>query len=160
VIDTATNTVTATVTVGHRPLGVAVHPEGKFVYVTNFTDNTVSIIDVLNNHTVINTIPVGLNPYGIAVNATGTFLYVVNSGANTVSAISLGQAFTTIIPVGVGPIGIAVSPSGANVYVANNLNNTLSVIDTATNAVKTTVTVGRNGTINLDSDISGQAALW
>ena len=35
VIDTATNTVTATVPVGGRPSGVAVTPDGAFVYVAN-----------------------------------------------------------------------------------------------------------------------------
>ena len=35
VIDTATNTVVATVAVGSNPIGVAVTPDGKHVYVTN-----------------------------------------------------------------------------------------------------------------------------
>ena len=35
VIDTATNTVTSTITVGHQPFGVAIAPNGKKVYVTN-----------------------------------------------------------------------------------------------------------------------------
>ena len=34
-IATATNTVTATVTVGSHPYGVAVTPNGLYVYVTN-----------------------------------------------------------------------------------------------------------------------------
>ena len=35
VISTATNTVTATITVGSYPLGVAVTPNGAYAYVTN-----------------------------------------------------------------------------------------------------------------------------
>ena len=35
VIDTATNTVVATVPVGSAPFGVAVNPAGTFAYVTN-----------------------------------------------------------------------------------------------------------------------------
>src|SRR5215475_15882686 len=35
VINTATNTVTTTIPVGHFPLGVAVSPNGAFVYVAN-----------------------------------------------------------------------------------------------------------------------------
>ena len=35
VIDTATNTVTATVNVGSGPFGVAVNPDGTKVYVAN-----------------------------------------------------------------------------------------------------------------------------
>ena len=38
VIDTATNTVVATVAVGNRPIAVAVSPNGQDVYVTNGND--------------------------------------------------------------------------------------------------------------------------
>jgi YVTN family beta-propeller protein len=44
VIDTATNTVTDTITVGDGPNGVAVSPDGTLVYVSNFGDDTVSVI--------------------------------------------------------------------------------------------------------------------
>ena len=49
VIDTETNTITATVPVGNWPYGVAVSPDGKKVYVTNDHDNTVSVIDTATN---------------------------------------------------------------------------------------------------------------
>jgi YVTN family beta-propeller protein len=62
VISTATNTVTQSITVGQGPTGVAVAPNGT-VYVTNFTDNTVSVI---SNNAVTTTIPVGLDPTGVA----------------------------------------------------------------------------------------------
>ena len=42
-IDTRSNTVTATITVGTYPLGVAVDPATGTVYVTN-RDGTVSVI--------------------------------------------------------------------------------------------------------------------
>jgi YVTN family beta-propeller protein len=45
VIDTATNTVTATVSVGTGLGGVAVTPDGSRAYVVNFVSNTVSVID-------------------------------------------------------------------------------------------------------------------
>jgi YVTN family beta-propeller protein len=43
VINTTTNTVTATVPVGIGPLGVAVDPAGMRVYVTNAGSDTVSL---------------------------------------------------------------------------------------------------------------------
>ncbi len=58
VIDTATNTVTATIPVGIDPYGVAVTPDGSKVYVANVGSNTVSVIDTATN-TVTATIPVG-----------------------------------------------------------------------------------------------------
>ncbi|MGC2225328.1 MAG: YncE family protein [Methylocella sp.] len=45
VIDTATNTVGATITVGSCTRGVAVTSDGKRVYVANEGDSTVSVID-------------------------------------------------------------------------------------------------------------------
>jgi len=45
VIDASTRTVTATVPVGQNPGGVAVDPGTHTVYVTNFDDNTVSVIE-------------------------------------------------------------------------------------------------------------------
>ena len=61
VIDTATNTVIATITVGDQPVGVAVNPAGTLVYVANFSSNTVSVIDAATN-TVTATVTVGTNP--------------------------------------------------------------------------------------------------
>ena len=47
------------------------------------------------------------------------------------------------VDVGNYPYGVAVSPDGKKVYVTNYVNsNTVSVIDTATNTVTATVTVG------------------
>ena len=77
VIDTATNTVTATITVGAGPVGVAVSPDGTRAYVTNLGDDTVSVIDTATN-TVTATIPVGDDPVGVAVSPDGTRAYVTN----------------------------------------------------------------------------------
>jgi len=88
VIDTATNTVTATVNVGKQPYGVAVNPIGTKVYVANIVDSTVSVINTTTN-TVIATVNVGDHPYGVAVNPTGTKVYVANNGRNTVSVIAV-----------------------------------------------------------------------
>jgi YVTN family beta-propeller protein len=44
--------------------------------------------------------------------------------------------------VGMFPTGVAITPDGAFVYVTNAENNTVSVIDTTTNTVVVTETVG------------------
>ena len=46
------------------------------------------------------------------------------------------------ISVGANPYGIAVTPNGSKVYTPSQTNSTVSVIDTATNTVTATVTVG------------------
>ena len=57
VINTATNIVTAKVTVGSDPMNVAVTPNGEYAYVTNLGGDTVSVISTATN-TVTATITV------------------------------------------------------------------------------------------------------
>ena len=86
VIDTATNTVVATVVVGSGPDGVAVNPAGTRVYVTNEGSNTVSVINTATN-TVVATVDVGFLPQGVAVNPLTNTVYVANHGDDTVSVL-------------------------------------------------------------------------
>ena len=150
VISTATNTVTATVTVGSFPRDVAVTPNGKYSYVTdsyynvtNFESGTVSVISTATN-TVTATVSVGSYPVGVAVTPNSEYAYVVNSVSNSVSVINTAtNTVTTTVPVGSTPEGVAVTPNGAYVYVTNQ-GGGVSVISTATNTVTATVTVGSN----------------
>jgi YVTN family beta-propeller protein len=135
VIDTATNTVTATINVGDFPDAVAVNPAGTRVYVTNRGDNTVSVIDTTSN-TAVATVLVGADPRGVVVNPAGTKVYVANNGGTTVSVIDTGSnTVTATVPVGSFPWGIAVNAAGTRVYVANYGDDTVSIIDTATDTV-------------------------
>src|SRR4029077_8815160 len=78
VIDTATNSVVATIPVGIDPVGVAITPDGTRAYVTNLF-NSVSVIDTVTN-TVVATIPLGTNqnPDWVAITPDGTRAYVTN----------------------------------------------------------------------------------
>jgi YVTN family beta-propeller protein len=149
-IDTATNTVSATIPVGGGPFGVAVSPDGSKVYVGNssFPSNTVSVIDTATN-TVSATIPDDFFPEGVAVSPDGSKVYVTHlSGRVSVIDTAANIVIATIpIPFpALDPIGVAVSPDGRKVYVANNASffppTTVSVIDTATNTVIATIPVG------------------
>lgn len=140
VINTATNTVTATVNVGGPRGGIAVDPTGTYVYVTN--NNSVSVINVATS-AIAATVSVGNEPIGVAVNPAGTYVYVANSGSNTVSVINAAtNTLTAGLRVGSEPAGVAVSPAGTRVYVTNQGDNSVSVIDAATNTVTATVSVG------------------
>ncbi|ODN66459.1 YncE family protein [Methylophaga muralis] len=61
-------------------------PDGKFLYVTNQDENTVSVIDIAAAET-INTIEVDDSPEGIDITANGKHLYVSNWGSGSVSII-------------------------------------------------------------------------
>jgi len=103
VMDTATNTVVATVLVGLNPFGVAVNSTGTRVYVGNENANTVSVIDTATN-TVVATVPVGATPYWVAVNPADTLVYVANVNSNTVSVIDTATNMVVATVVLLGPI--------------------------------------------------------
>ncbi len=144
VIDSATNTVVATIPVGSDtyPVDVAVSPGGKRLYVANYFGGTVSVIDTKTNGIVSN-IPVGLGPEGVAVSPDGRRVYVANFNDGTVSVI---DAATNVViaspPVGGGPNGIVVSPDGAWVYVTAYNASAVHILSTATNTVVGTVGTG------------------
>jgi YVTN family beta-propeller protein/autotransporter-associated beta strand protein len=147
VINTATNTVVATIPVGMVPLFLAVSPDGTRIYVPNLGSDTVSIINAATN-TAIATVPVGSQPVSAAVTPDGARVFVTNINANTVSVINTAtNTVVTTIPVGFQPAGVAVTPDGTRVYVTNsnafNVPNasTVSVINTATNTVVATIPI-------------------
>jgi len=142
VIDTGTNAVVATISVGSGPEGVAITPDGNYAYVTNSGSNTVSVIYTGTN-AVVATISVGTGPLGVAITPDGNYAYVTNSDSNTVSVIDTGtNAVVATITVGDLPVGVAITPDGNYAYVANDASYTVSVIDTGTNAVVATISVG------------------
>jgi YVTN family beta-propeller protein len=57
--------MTITVTVGSQACALAVHPSGSAVYVANFGDNTVSVVDTATN--MVTAIAVGNGPIGAAI---------------------------------------------------------------------------------------------
>jgi YVTN family beta-propeller protein/autotransporter-associated beta strand protein len=143
VIDTGTNSVVGTpIPVGILPEGVAVSPDGRFVYVPNTGSNTVSVINAVTN-TVVASVAVGNFPIGVAFTPNGQFAYVANRYSNTVSVINTTTNAVVASPaVGIQPLGVTVSPNGQFAYVSNYGGTTVSVIDTATNAVVASPTAG------------------
>lgn len=140
IINTTTDTVVATVSVGDGPFAVGVSSDRKRVYVANHFDATVSIIDGVT-HSVIATLSVGPEPIGVGVSPDGTKAYIASAGsevgAGSVSVIdaATNQVIATI-PLPAGPFAAAVSGDGQCLYVGSQSNGgEVFVIDTATNQV-------------------------
>jgi PGF-pre-PGF domain-containing protein/uncharacterized repeat protein (TIGR01451 family) len=142
-IDTATNTVTATLSGFSHPTGVAVSPDGTKAYVTNEFGTTVSVIDTATN-TVTTTVTGLSGPTGVVFSPDGTKAYVANSNSLSVSIIDTSDGtITGSIPLtGTGLCGIAITPDGTKVYVAHKNVNKVSVIDTTSNSLTATISVG------------------
>jgi len=111
VIDTATNTVIATVAQA-QPVGVAITPDGSRAYVSNnpTAAGSVSVIDTATN-TVTATVGVGLNAQSLAITADGTHVYVACFSANSVFVIDTAtNTVTATVAVGFAPVGVAITP--------------------------------------------------
>jgi len=134
----------------NTPFGVAVNPNGGYVY---FTDNTAGTVTAYSYSaagalTMVGTPQgVGQDPTGVAVDPTGQFLYVTNAGEATVSAFTINATTGVLTAVGspiatgaarsATPTAIVVDPSGQYVYVSDGQDATIAAfqIDRTTGAL-------------------------
>jgi YVTN family beta-propeller protein len=144
VVDTVSDTVSTTITVGNGPTGSAVSPDGTKTYVSNTADGTVSVINNATNTVIGSPITVGSSPNGVAITPDGTKAYVANQNSNNVSVIdTASNSVIATVTVGTTPVGVAITPDGLRAYVTNNTSGTVSVISTATNTtIGSAITVG------------------
>ncbi len=149
VIDTASDTVTGSVTVGHDPFAVAFSTNGGFAYVTNRSDDTLSVIDATTD-LVVQEVPVGDTPEGVAVGAGE--IYVANDAANTVTVIrEVDLQIEATLGVGGGPLGLGIAPDGETALVSNDADGSVSIMAPGTHTV--------TGTVATDSHPTGIAFL-
>ena len=126
--------------IGDGPIAVSVNPSTNIVYVANYDNNTVSVIDGKTNRVIAN-VTVGTSPNAVSVNPLTNIVYVTNYDDNTVSVIDgKSNKVITTISVGTSPNAVSVNPSTNTAYVANRDDNTVSVIDGKTNRVIANVT--------------------
>lgn len=141
------------------PVDADLYTPGNLLVVSNYDDNTVSVIDtsldVFGNDSslfgkVLATIPVGQHPAGVSVLQDGSRAYVANEGDGTVTVVSL-TSFTPLATIPLGnsvpnPRSIASNfnfPSG-NVFVAGQNSPYVAVIRTDTNVVAAQILVQGN----------------
>ena len=133
VIDTATNTTTATVA-GTGARLVALSPDGAFLYSLNFEG--VSKIDTATN-TIVASVTAGVLLNGLAVSPNGASLYVAANGSSQAFVIDTAT-FTVVATFSiVAPSALALTPDGTSVWISDAFG-VINVIDTANNTVSTT----------------------
>lgn len=129
--------------VGEFPDAVAISPNGKTAYVTSYTANSVTPIDLANGKAG-RPIPAGNGPAGIAIAPDGTTAYVTDAGTSpigdTVTPIDL-VTDRALPPLTVGNAPIAIAISGGTAFVANSGSESVSTIDLATRAVGAAIPV-------------------
>src|SRR5262249_45435180 len=110
VVDTTTHRrlLTIPLPAGSRPMGAAMDPRGKKLYVSTGRAGTVCVVDPAAGQGV-KTVARGKRPWGLAIAPGGERLYVTNGPSNDVSVLDL-QTDTEIarIHASEGPWGIAI----------------------------------------------------
>lgn len=134
---------------GDADVGLAIDQASRTLYVTNYNDNTVSMIDVATcgqvRHTGCSTPPpvaqVGSGPTGIAVDPAAHTIFVSNQGDNTYSVLDANRCnapnggCTSVRSrsrrTGRSPIGVTYDGATGTVYIPNADDGTVSVLKSA-----------------------------
>ena len=125
---------------------------GPKVYIGNFKDNTVSVIDT-GDGKVVATIPVSAGPHGMAITRDGRTVYVSGDGSSSVDVIDTAtDKVVKTIDVGKTPNGIALTPDNRLLLVTVYGENRVAFIDTATQSVVATAAVPKPHTLAISPD--------
>jgi DNA-binding beta-propeller fold protein YncE len=153
-------------TTGTAPIGVAMTPNGQYLYTANASSASISAFSVGSSGSLT---PVscsgcttGTTPYGIAVSPSGQYVYTANQTSNTVSPFSIGSdgALTAIscsgtnCNTGTKPYGVAVTPNGQYLYTANATSATVSAFSIGSDGAPTSIACGSCTTGTLPEGIA------
>jgi 6-phosphogluconolactonase len=98
---------------GTGPRGITLDPKGKFAYVINDGDSSVSAFRVDAGSgalTLAGTSNTGVGPFALTVESSGKFLYVTNQSDGNVSAYSIDASTGSLTAIAASPFAAANSP--------------------------------------------------
>jgi len=134
ILNSKTLQVTDIIKIGAQPIGVAT-PDGKRVYIANYNDNSVSLVDAKNLKEV-GRFKTGYKPSKIIVHPSLKWVFVSNEGSNTISMIdTLQSKILYNIQTSEGPTYMAVNPEGTKLYVSCKNSKKIDVVDLNTKSV-------------------------
>jgi YVTN family beta-propeller protein len=141
-INTSSFAIDQVIQVGAVPKFLAVAPNNRFVVVSNFCSQDVSIINVATAQEV-QRIVVGLHPRGIAITNDSRTAYVTVMGGGVIIAINLDNFTTrTLTSAGYTPRHLVLSPDNSVLYVSNNKSGTVRAINPLTDTLIAQVRTG------------------
>src|SRR6185312_7183164 len=146
VFDWTTASLVTTIPISPGPTGIAITPNGAFVYVVS-SSGTVSVLAISTNNKVA-TIPVVLangflSAYRLAISPDGAFVYL--AAGNLIVISTATNTVVATVPV-TNAFSVAITPDGRFAYVTQYGSNSLAVVATATNTVQATVPIPGPGT--------------
>jgi YVTN family beta-propeller protein len=147
VIDTLLGSQIARIPVGDNLFGVAVDPNGQRAYVAHQIPSAplaslvgaLSVIDT-KTHEIVGQVQLGFGAVAVAVDPATSHVYVTGDGVSVIDSSTLAVLHSILVDS--APLGLSVDSDAHRLYVANPWDNTVSVIDTNTDRVIDTITVG------------------
>lgn len=130
--------------VGISPVHMVATLNGKTLFVTNFGDQTVSVVNAITWQPE-KTITVPARPHGIVLSPDGRWAYIACYGGAAIAVIdTASEALVATIPLpeGAQPYGIAISADGRYVYASDNFTGRLFVIDATQRKLLPAIEVG------------------
>jgi YVTN family beta-propeller protein len=144
VIDPETQAIVKQIDVGGRPLGLALTPDQKYIFIANVKYDELDKIDTQTDSLVAR-IPHVDNARGIAIAPDGRFAFVTNVISSTVTVVDLASAAVVkVIPVGTMPTSVVFRADGKYAYVSCQGNASIFVIDAQTQEIVQSIVVGSN----------------
>ena len=141
-VDVATLSIDQVIRVGKVPKFMATSPDGRWLVVSNWCGDDVSIVDTASAREV-RRIRLGRNPRGLAITADSRTVYVALMGENVVATVDLIAGTHALSErIGGGPRHLNLSPDGRWLYVTLNQDGGVAKVDTSTMAVVARVATG------------------
>ncbi|RZK17690.1 MAG: T9SS type B sorting domain-containing protein [Pedobacter sp.] len=141
VINTSTNTIETTFSIGSGSNAAVLSPDGSKLYVST-RNQTVLIFDTANG-ALLSTINISY-PNGMTISADGKRLYVTSQGDKVMVVNLDNNSITATVAVNQYAEGLSLSKDGGRLYVIGQVGSTVSVISTANNTIISRIRVGSN----------------
>lgn len=156
VIDVNSLKVINTISIGERPRGIGVSPDGNELYVAVSEENKIKVVDT-NSLQILREFDAGPGPEAFAVHPGGN-IYLSNEDNATASVINpkTGKLIAQI-RVGLEPEGVAVSEDGKRVIVTSESTSMLHVIRVPEHTIEYNILVGarpRSATFTRDGNLA------
>jgi|HubBroStandDraft_1064217.scaffolds.fasta_scaffold05915_2 6-phosphogluconolactonase (cycloisomerase 2 family) len=117
---------------GTNPYGLAITPNGGFLYTANNVDNSISEFSVTSGAlSQLSNSPIGQEtgysgPVALLIDKSGSYLYVANQGTTNLAGYSIGSTDGSLTLLTTSPFGTGANPSvlardstGAYLFVGN-----------------------------------------
>lgn len=125
---------------GHHE--ITFYDDGRFAYITNGQDNTLSVIATDKLETVA-TIPTGENPIAVVYSQTARTAFVLSEADGSLTAVDADRhSIRYTIDNDPGPIALRFEPHGRWGFIANFRQNRVDIIDSTAGRIVHRVPVG------------------